>query len=175
VRLSLSACAVALILACGTAQAQDRTLTVTCAEAGALSVSVPADWTVEESRHDVRMPPTVTMTAPDGQVQWVVTALWKAADRKPPETLAEIRARVERTAETVGAAGAALRELPAGQPAGYYFDIGSDITPAPFTRLRQGMLRIGALTVSFTAMSAPGHDADLDAAVTRLGSARHLP
>ena len=41
------------------------------------------------------MPPTVTVAAPDGQAQWVVTAVWKAADRKPPATPDEIRASTD--------------------------------------------------------------------------------
>jgi hypothetical protein len=174
-RVRLFALSVALMIAGACAEAADRALVVTCAEAGALEMQVPADWTVQESRHDVRMPPTVTVSAPDGRAQWVVTAVWKAADRKPPATLPEIRTRVQRTAETVGAAGAPLRPLPAGAPAGYFFDAGSDITPEPFTLLRQGMLKVGELTVSFTAMGAADHAAAQDALVERLGRATHRP
>lgn len=173
-RIRLFAFAVALMFACGMAEAQDRLLTVTCAEAGALELPLPADWTVQESRHDVRMPATLTVSAPDGQAQWVITAVWKAADRKPPSTLDEIRARVQRTAETVGVARAALQPVPAQSPSGYYFDAGADITPDPYTRLRQGMLKVGELTVSFTAMSTADRSADLDGVVQRLGNARHL-
>jgi hypothetical protein len=124
-RIRLLAVSVALMIAGGMAEAQDRLLTVTCAEAGALELPVPEGWTVQESRHDVRMPPTVTLSAPDGQAQWVVTAVWKAADRKPPSTLPEIRTRVQRTAETVGAATAPLQPLPAKAPTGYFFDAGA--------------------------------------------------
>ena len=169
------ALAVALMIAAGTAGAQDRLLTMTCAEAGALELAVPAGWSAQESRHDPRMPATLTLSAPDGQSQWVVTAVWKAAERKPPATLDEIRTRVQRTAETLGMFRATLKPLPATMPAGYYFDAGPGITPEPYTALRQGMLRIGELTVSFTAMSTASHTTDLDSAVEHLGRARHLP
>ncbi|HNC70305.1 MAG TPA: hypothetical protein PKZ77_07450 [Pseudomonadales bacterium] len=167
--------AVALMIAASTAGAQDRLLTVTCAEAGALELAVPAAWSAQESRHDQRIPATLTLSAPDGQSQWVVTAVWKAAERKPPATLDEIRTRVLRTAETVGVFRATLKPLPAAAPTGYYFDAGPGITPEPYTALRQGMLKVGELTVSFTAMSTASHAADLDSAVEHLGRARHLP
>ncbi|HEY9191528.1 MAG TPA: hypothetical protein VIO81_01505 [Methyloversatilis sp.] len=165
----------ALMIVAGSVGAQDRVLTVTCAEAGALELPVPAGWSAQENRHDRRMPATLTLSAPDGQSQWVVTAVWKAAERKPPATLDEIRSRVLRTAETVGVFRAMLKPLPAAAPTGYYFDAGPGITPEPYTALRQGMLKVGELTVSFTAMSTPGHVADLDSAVEHLGRARHLP
>jgi hypothetical protein len=174
-RIRLLAVSVALMIAGGMAEAQDRLLTVTCAEAGVLELPVPEGWSVQESRHDVRMPPTVTLSAPDGRAQWVVTAVWKAADRKPPSTLPEIRTRVQRTAETVGAATAPMQPLPATAPTGYFFDAGAGITPEPYTQLRQGMLAVGALTVSFTAMSTAGRTADQDAAVDHLGRAKHRP
>lgn len=174
-RIFPGALAFALMIAAAAAVAQDRLLTVTCAEAGALELAVPAGWSAQESRHDPRMPATLTLSAPDGQSQWVVTAVWKAAERKPPSTLDEIRTRVLRTAETVGVFRATLKLLPAGTPTGYYFDAGPGITPEPYSALRQGMLKAGDLTVSFTAMSTASHLSDLDGAVEHLGRARHLP
>lgn len=168
-QLRLFAFGLAMMIAGACAEAADRIVNVPCAEAGALEFSAPGDWTVDISRHDERMPPTVTLAAPDGQAQWVVTAVWKAADSKPPATADEIRTRVRRTAETVGAGSAPLRELPGG----LYFDGAAGITPEPYTRLRQGMLKVGELTVSFTAMSAEARAADQDQAVSRLGAAVH--
>jgi hypothetical protein len=170
-QMRLFAFGLAMMIAGACAEAADRVVTVPCAEAGTLEFEVPEDWTVDISRHDVRMPPTVTVAAPDGQAQWVVTAVWKAADRKPPATPDEIRARVRRTAETVGAPAAPLQATPTG----FYFDAGGDITPEPYTRLRQGMLRVGELTVSFTAMSAEARTRDQQALVERLVAARHRP
>ncbi|MBL8475773.1 MAG: hypothetical protein JNK71_06820 [Methyloversatilis sp.] len=172
-RIRLFTASLALMVAGACAEAADRALVITCAEAGALELSVPDSWTVEESRHDVRMPPTLTVSAPDGTAQWVVTAVWKAADRKPPSTLDEIRTRVARTAQTVGAADAPLQPVPSGSPVGYFFDAGGSITPEPFSMLRQGMLKVGELTVSFTAMGAAGRSADQDALVERLARATH--
>ncbi|WP_026224733.1 hypothetical protein [Methyloversatilis thermotolerans] len=167
----LFAMSVALMLAGACTEAADRMVSVPCAEAGSLEFPAPDDWSVDIRRHDMRMPPTVTVTAPDGQAQWIITPVWKAADRNPPSTPAEIRTRVQRTAETVGAGAAPLRELPGG----LYFDGASGITPEPFTRLRQGVFRVGELTVSFTAMSSDAHAADQDALVSRLGNAAHHP
>jgi hypothetical protein len=172
-RIRIFTASLALMVAGACVEAADRILVVSCAEAGALELSVPDTWSVEESRHDVRMPPTVTVSAPDGKAQWVVTAVWKAADRKPPSTLDDIRSRVARTAQTVGAADAPLLPVPSGAPAGYFFDTGGDITPEPFSMLRQGMLKVGDLTVSFTAMGAAGRTADQDALVERLARATH--
>lgn len=170
-QIRLFAFGVAMMIAGTCAEAADRLLTVPCAEAGALEFAVPEEWSVDIRRHDARMPPTVTVAAPDGEAQWVVTPVWKAADRKPPSTPDEIRTRVRRTAETVGASGAALRELPGG----VYFDASTTLVPEPYTRLRQGMLRVGQLTVSFTAMSSEAHAADQDAAVAKLSAATHKP
>ena len=165
----LFAIGLALMIAGTCAEAGDRALSVPCAEAGALELSVPDDWTVDIRRHDPRMPPTVTLAAPDGLAQWVLTPVWKAADRNPPSTADEIRARVRRTAETVGAGRAPLHALPGG----LYFDGAPGITPEPYTRLRQGMLKVGELTVSFTAMSADARATDQDQVVSRLGAAVH--
>jgi hypothetical protein len=170
-QLRLFAFGLAMMIAGACAEAADRVVTVPCAEAGTLEFDVPEDWAVDISRHDARMPPTVTVAAPDGQAQWVVTAVWKAADRKPPATPDEIRARVRRTAETVGAAAAPLQATATG----FYFDAGGSITPEPYTRLRQGMLRVGELTISFTAMSAEARAGDQQTAVERLSAARHRP
>ncbi len=161
----------AMMIACTCTEAGERALSVPCAEAGALELSVPDDWTVDIRRHDPRMPPTVTLAAPDGLAQWVLTPVWKAADRKPPSSPAEIRTRVQRTAETLGAGSAPLRELPGG----LYFDGVPGSTPEPYTRLRQGLLRVGELTVSFTAMSAEARTSDQQAVVERLSAARHRP
>ena len=170
-QMRLFAFGLAMMIAGTCAEAADRLVTVPCAEVGTLEFDVPEDWAVEISRHDIRMPPTVTVAAPDGQAQWVVTAVWKAADRTPPATPEEIRTRVRRTAETVGAAAAPLQATPTG----FYFDAGGDITPEPYTRLRQGMLRVGELTVSFTAMSAEARASDQQAVVERLSAARYRP
>lgn len=170
-QMRLFAFGLAMMIAGACAEAADRVVTVPCAEAGTLELDLPEDWAVDISRHDVRMPPTVTVMAPDGQAQWVVTAVWKAADRKPPATPDEIRTRVRRIAETVGAAAAPLQTTPTG----FFFDAGSGITPEPYTRLRQGMLRVGELTVSFTAMSAEARASDQQAVVERLSAARYRP
>lgn len=168
-QLRLFSIGLAMMIACTCTEAGDRALSVPCAEAGALELSVPDDWTVDIRRHDPRMPPTVTLAAPDGLAQWVFTPVWKAADRKPPSSPEEIRARVQRTAETMGAGGAPLRELSGG----LYFDGAPGSTPEPYTLLRQGMRKVGELTVSFTAMSADARAADQDQAVSRLGAAIH--
>lgn len=168
-QLRLFAIGLAMMVAGTCAEAGDRSLSVPCAEAGALELSVPDDWAVDIRRHDPRMPPTVTLAAPDGLAQWVLTPVWKAADRKPPSTPAEIRARVQRTAETLGAGASPLRELPGG----LYFDGAAGQTPEPYTRLRQGMLKVGELTVSFTAMSADTRATDQDQLLSRLGTAVH--
>lgn len=169
-QIRLFAIGVAMMVAGTCAEAADRLIKVACAEAGALEFAVPSEWSVDIRRHDERMPPTVTIASPDGQAQWVVTPVWKASDRRPPGTPDEIRTRVHRTAETVGASTATLRDLPGG----LFFDAASDVVPEPYTRLRQGMFRVGELTVSFTAMSSDARTADQDEAVAKLSAARHI-
>jgi hypothetical protein len=173
-RIRLLAVSVALMIAGGMAEAQDRLLTVTCAEAGALELPVPEGWTVQESRHDVRMPPTVTcrprMAGRNG---------WSPRCGRLPT--GNRRRRCRKYAPGCSAPRKRLAQRPhrcshcPPAPTGYFFDAGADITPEPYTQLRQGMLKVGALTVSFTAMSAAGRTADQDAAVDHVGRATHRP
>ena len=129
---------------------------------GSLQLKVPASWQSVISQPQGGLPPTIGFTGAAGpSFRVMLTPLWNAQDGSAISEPAKLRAQIAEIVTAVRAQ-AVETEIPimkiAGRSTlGYYFSA-TDKAPKPgeYKYLTQGVVRLGALDITFTSLTNDG-------------------
>jgi hypothetical protein len=144
---------------------------------GSFVIHVPVDWKEQLRQPPDRLPPTITFAPGSGQpFQVLLTTIWPATKDRAPQSRDQLRAMVERSAQSAKAQ-AVERDVPVVEfqgrtGPGFYFSA-TDRAPKPgeFDSLTQGIVRVGELSVTFTILTNKGQDRIVKQAIEALKGA----
>lgn len=146
---------------------------------GTLNLTIPKSWQGKVSQPPDNLPPTIVFAPPGAPTyQVLITPIWPA---KPGIVLpdhAAVRKNVERVAENAKSQAVEknipIKEIKGSSAAGYYFSV-TDKAPKPdeYKYMTQGMVRLGELMTTFTALTNDGYRNAADQAITAMQSATH--
>jgi len=143
---------------------------------GILILNVPDTWRSNEKQSEAG-PPTIGLGAKSGAPFAVlITAVWGAAPEEAAPDDAKIRAAVAsaaKSAEPQSVEGSlSLQDFQGTSGHGYYFKA-TDKAPPPgeFKYLCQGMIRTGAIALSFTILTNDGQEVTAKSALELIRTA----
>ena len=146
---------------------------------GTLNLTVPKSWQGRVSQPPDNLPPTI-MFAPPGRAtyQVLITPIWPAKPGIALPDQTRIREDVERTAQKAKAEAVEknipIKEVKGSSAAGYYYSI-TDKAPKPdeYKYMTQGMVRLGDLIITFTALTNDGSTNAADQTLAAVRSASY--
>ena len=131
---------------------------------GSLQLHVPASWKDNVTQPPNGLPPTIAFVPANGAAfRVLLTPIWSDRSGALLPVAAEIRKKVEQAAAQAKAQALepdiAVQEMKGTTGMGYHYAV-TDRAPSPgeFKRMKQGMLRVGDLLVSFTILSQDAAD-----------------
>ncbi len=131
---------------------------------GSLQLHVPASWKDNVTQPPNGLPPTIAFVPESGAAfRVLLTPIWSDRSGALLPVAAEIRKKVEQAAAQAKAQALepdiAVQEMKGTTGMGYHYAV-TDRAPKPgeFKRMKQGMLRVGDLLISFTILSQDGSD-----------------
>jgi hypothetical protein len=120
-----------------------------------LSLDVPSSWSEALQISKSGFPPTISITAPDGSVEMLVTPVWAPKGEKnfdsPPRVRAYVESAASRVLPSATQSTLPLQTIRTKRGAGYYF-WAKDRAPRPgeFEYMAQGAVPAGGSLISFT-------------------------
>ena len=170
-----------LVAAFTCANAQDTvTRKYPLANHGVFQLQVPRSWQEELRQPPRDYPPTIVLTPKAGSsFQILITPMFAVREGMTMPSAARIKASVERAAENAKHQAVEktvpVKELKGPAATGYYFSV-TDRAPKPgeYKYMTQGILRVGAVTPTFTILTNDGAESIVIQALNMLEGARHL-
>jgi len=146
---------------------------------GSLRLTVPVSWKDSVTQPPNGLPPTIAFVPEHGAAfRVLLTPIWSDRSGAVLPVAAEIRKKVEQAAAQAKAQAlepdVVVQEMTGTTGLGYHYAV-TDRTPKPgeFKRMKQGMLRVGDLLVSFTILSRDATDPANQQAMAMLEGASH--
>ncbi|SPP64227.1 hypothetical protein [Nitrospira lenta] len=146
---------------------------------GSLQLNVPVSWKDSVTQPPNGLPPTIAFVPERGAAfRVLLTPIWSDRSGAVLPVAAEIRKKVEQAASQAKAqaieSDVAVVEMTGTTGLGYHYAVTDrDSKPGEFKRMKQGMLRVGDLLVSFTILSQEASDPVNQQAMVMLERAAH--
>jgi hypothetical protein len=152
-----------LFLSCAVVAEESEVRSYPLPNHGTFNLTIPKSWQGRVSQPPDNLPPTIVFAPPGPPTyQVLITPIWPA---KPGIILpdhAGVRKNVERAAEKAKSQSVEkeipIKEITGLSVAGYYYAI-TDKSPKPdeYKYMTQGMVRLGELMITFTALTNDGY------------------
>ncbi|MEQ1795682.1 MAG: hypothetical protein ABL970_15985 [Nitrospira sp.] len=146
---------------------------------GSLHLTVPISWKDTITQPPNGLPPTIAFVPENGVAfRVLLTPIWSDRSGAVLPVAAEIRKKVEQAAAQAKTQAleseVAVQEITGTTGMGYHYAVTDRAAkPGEFKRMKQGMLRVGDLLVSFTVLSQDAADSVNAEATAMLEGAVH--
>ncbi|MCC6140855.1 MAG: hypothetical protein IT389_09615 [Nitrospira sp.] len=146
---------------------------------GSLHLTVPVSWKDNVTQPLNGLPPTIAFVPERGAAfRVLLTPIWSDRSGAVLPVASDIRKKVEQAAAQAKAqaveSDVAVQEMAGTTGVGYYYAVTDRASkPGEFKRMKQGMLRVGDLLVSFTILSQNASDQAVQQATAMLEGASH--
>ena len=143
---------------------------------GTLVLAAPDAWKMDVAQPPDRSPPTIRFTQGSGAAfEVLITPIWSPLGVTDAPDLRRVVTNAAKNAEAQSVERSiAVKDLSGTSGQGYYFSA-TDRAPKPgeFKYMTQGMIRTGAVALTFTFLTNDGQSDVVTAALETLRTARH--